>query len=244
VWASPERAFFAKEKKELYDLDGTLIYPIMTIDRSSINKNLAQKGKFWGNPGNFLTPFNGGRIVVARRIVADKTNNFAIAENRKKFNGSYRTPYRQSYFPSENKKVVFETLSIPQPVYVMIDYKVTFTSNYQQQINDMTQPFISLGGHINSFLIKREVHAYEVFMKGEIGQKNNLASYDKDTKVYNTTVSFDVLGYLIGEGPNQERPKVIKRQNAVKVKIPRERVIMGDVPDYEVNSANSPFYRD
>ena len=77
-----------------------------------------------------------------------------------------------------------------------------------------------------------------------MSQNNNLSSYDSEEKLYETTISFDVLGYTIGEGLNQERPKIIKRENAVEVKIPRERVIVGDTFDYEVDSANSPFYRD
>ena len=80
IWASPERAFFAKEKKELYDLDGTLIYPIMSVERTSINKDLAKKGKFFGAAPFMLGPHHGGRITIGRRLVPDKTNNFAIAD--------------------------------------------------------------------------------------------------------------------------------------------------------------------
>ena len=36
----------------------------------------------------------------------------------------------------------------------------------------------------------------------------------------------------MGESPNGDRPKIIKRENAVEVKIPRERVILGDIPPY------------
>ena len=47
IWASPERAYFSKEKKDLYDLDGTLIYPIMSIERTSIAKKPDKKGKYY-----------------------------------------------------------------------------------------------------------------------------------------------------------------------------------------------------
>ena len=47
-----------------------------------------------------------------------------------------------------------------------------------------------------------------------------------------------LLGYIIGEEPNGERKRIIKRESAVKVKIPRERVIFGDIPDYGDGKSN------
>jgi hypothetical protein len=111
-------------------------------------------------------------------------------------------------------------------------------------MNQMVQPFASLGGHVNSFVIKKDGHVYETFLQSDLAQDNNISSFSEEERIYNTNISFKVLGYLIGEGDNQKRPTIVKRQNAVEVKIPRERVIMGDLHDYEVDSANSPFYRD
>jgi hypothetical protein len=244
IWASPERSFFTKDKKAMYDLDGTLIYPILSISRTSIAKDLNKKGKYYGAPSFAHDPLHGGRIMMGRRIVQDKTNNFAIAQNRKKFSNVKRTPGRQSYYPlieKKNNKIVVEALYIPQPVYLSINYTVTLTANYQQQMNQMLQPFATLGGHINSFLIKREGHAYEVFLRSELTQENNLESYNDEERNYKTQITFEVLGYVIGEGLNQERPKITRRQNAVEVKIPRERVILSDIQQFE---PNSDFYRE
>jgi len=243
IWSSPERAFFTKEKKELYDLDGTLIYPIISIERSSINKDLTKKGKYYGAAPFMNGPYHGGRIMIGRRIVQDKTNNFSVADNRKKYGAANRTPGRQSYYPKvgkKNRKIVTETLYMPQPVYVDIKYDITLNSNYQQQMNQMLQPFTKLGGHINSFIIERSGHSYEVFMK-TIAQETNLAQYTDEERNYKTKISFDVLGYLIGEGKNQIRPKIIRRENAVEVKIPRERVITGDTQEFD---PKSDFYID
>ena len=45
---------------------------------------------------------------------------------------------------------------------------------------------------------------------------------NEEERYYETTIPIKILGYLIGEGPNRERPKVTIRENAVEVKIPRE----------------------
>ena len=57
---------------------------------------------------------------------------------------------------------------------------------------------------------------------------------------YETTISVEVMGYLIGEGENQEKPKIIRRQNAVEFKFGRERAVLGDIPDL----IKDGFYRE
>ena len=62
-----------------------------------------------------------------------------------------------------------------------------------------------------------------------------------DTRIIKSALEFEVIGYLIGESPNGERPKIIKKQNFVEVKLGRERVIVGAIPDY---GDGKSFYRD
>ena len=46
--------------------------------------------------------------------------------------------------------------------------------------------------------------------------------------MFETSVQIKVLGYLIGNDNNSERPKVVIRENAVRTVISNERVILGD----------------
>ena len=157
VWSSAERAFFSKENKDLRDLDGTLILPLIGVERTSLSKDLSKKGSHFGGTFNFQDPYHGSRITVARRIVSDKTNNFAVADNRKQFGTGgqvSRTPNRQSYFPRRdkfgkiipNEKAVYETISIPIPTWVTVNYEITLRTEYQQQINELIRPFITVPG--------------------------------------------------------------------------------------------------
>ena len=45
-------------------------------------------------------------------------------------------------------------------------------------------------------------------------------------------VDIKVLGYIMGEGKNAEQPKVVIRENAVEVRLSREHVIFGDIPEH------------
>ena len=44
----------------------------------------------------------------------------------------------------------------------------------------------------------------------------------------------------MGEDSNEKRPKIVYRENVVEVKLPRERVILGDIPEHIDNEG---FYR-
>jgi hypothetical protein len=232
IWVTSERAFLSKNNKDLRDDDGTLILPLITIERTGIRKDLSKKGAMYGNPVYDMDPIRGGRIVVSRRIVEDKTNNFHAADNIKKFENVNRTPGNQPYYPGKSKKTVYETITMPAPVFLSINYEVTVRTEYIQQMNNLTTPFMTLGGHINSFLIRRDGHRYETFLQSDFSYSNNASSLSVDERKYETKLNFDVLGYIIGESPNGDRPKVVKTQNAVEVKIPREHVVLGDIPEH------------
>ena len=132
IWVSSERAYLSKENKDLRDADGTLKLPLFTIERTAVTKDLNKKGAFYGNPAYHYDANRGGRIVVSRKIVRDKTTNFAAADNIKKFDDASRTPGRSPYYPSNNKKVVYETITVPAPVYLSINYELNVRTEYMQ----------------------------------------------------------------------------------------------------------------
>ena len=99
-------------------------------------------------------------------------------------------------------------------------------------MNDLVQPFMTKPGGVNYVLLKRDGHRYEGFIQSDFAQNNTAGEPGDDEQKYETTINLKVLGYLIGEGKNQEQPKIVVRENAVEFKMPRERIIMGDNPDH------------
>tara|TARA_Y100000114_G_scaffold156978_1_gene186370 strand:+ start:1767 stop:2624 length:858 start_codon:yes stop_codon:yes gene_type:complete len=242
IWVSSERSFLSKNNKDLRDDDGTIKLPLITIEKTSVAKDLTFKGAYYGNPVNFTDPARGGRISISRRIVKDKTSNFAAADNIKNISGVKSKSGGQSYFPrKKTEKIVYETLNMPMPVYLTINYTVTVRAQYIQQMNELTSPFATLGGHINSFLIRKDGHRYETFVQSDFALNNNVSNLGVDERIYDTKFNFKVLGYIIGEGPNGDRPRIIKRENAVEVKIPREHIILDEIPE---RNDNKGFYRE
>ena len=99
-------------------------------------------------------------------------------------------------------------------------------------MNDLVTPFMTRTDGINYFLAKHEGHSFESFIQGDLSLDNNIASMETEYRKYETKIDIKVLGYIAGEASNSEQPKIVIRENAVEVKIGRERTIMGDIPDH------------
>jgi hypothetical protein len=238
LWQTPERAFQVKNKKELRDENGAITLPVVSVERTNIVKDPNRKGGFQahlysvtGEPKNKKGGLNGttGRMVIGRRIKQDKTRNFAVAQaNRNRGN----LPSNQLNTPRTNKKIIVQTLSIPIPVYVNVDYKIIIKTEYQQQMNDLMTPFITKTGQINSFVMRRNGHLYEAFIDQSFKHINNVSNLNEDARMFSSEINLRVLGYLMGEGSSDDRPIVRIDENIVEVTYPRESVPRPGDPDF------------
>jgi hypothetical protein len=242
VWVAGERANQIKNNKDLRDSEGALIFPIITLQRNGFTKDLSDKGYFYGNVDP-VGDKKGGSVTIAREIKQDKTANFLNADSARRYgvNGVVQPTGGQINFPNKkkDKKVVYETITVPMPVYVSVDYTISIRTEYQQQINELIQPFVVNAGGINyRVLLSHQGHRYESFMQSDFSSNNNITELTEETRVYETTVNMKVLGYLIGADSNQKQPFVVRRENAVAVRTPREHVIFGDIPDWKGGKYN------
>ena len=89
-------------------------------------------------------------------------------------------------------------------------------------------PFFTKTGQLNSFIFEYDGHKYEAFIQSDITENKNTTSLNEEERMFEAKIQIKVLGYLIGDGVNREKPQIIIRENAVEVKISRERVITGD----------------
>ena len=241
IWVSAERSFQVKNDKDLRDEFGVLKLPLITIERTSIVKDPARKGSFQANVYP-TDPTKGGSITYARRINQSKTADFANADAYRKTARFYSQGkgFGQENFPYKNEKVVYEFTTVPLPVYINVTYSITLKGEYFQQINEMLTPFITETGQINSFYIRADGHKFEAFLPQDFAQNNNVATLGDSERSFETKIDIRVLGYLMGAGKNDERPRVSFRENAVEVRIPREHTIFGDIP----TTVSGAFYRE
>ena len=228
IWVAGERS--GQRANQIRARDGMLNFPLMTIERSAFTKDPTRKGTFWGNVPA-MSGIKGGSIDIARRIKPDKTANFLNADHSRKNTSVSQGPIR-FWNQKKDKKVVYETLSIPMPVYLDMTYTINIQSEYQQQMNEIITPFMTSTGGINYFIAKKDGHSYECFIQADFAQQNNVASMGEERRIFITSITIKTLGYITGGDKNQATPNLVIRENAVEVKIPRERVIYGDEVDW------------
>lgn len=224
VWGTAERSYQAKFDKEIRDSQGMLILPIITIRRTSLTKDMGSKGVFQGNvPG--VDDQQGGSLPVSRVIYQEKTSKFADADALRL--------HKQSNYPRPNAKIVYRTISAPMPVNVTVMYEITIRTEYQQQMNEIMLPFITNPGTINYIRLFEGEHRFEGFIQGDFTSGDNLSDFSSDERKFELKIPIKVIGYLVGQKDNRDRPHYAIRENAVEVKIPRERLSLNEVPEHE-----------
>lgn len=212
IWAFAERAYQIKNNKDVRDKFGTLIAPLISIQRLGISKDMTKKGLYQAN-----IPPEHGRHFVGVKLKQDRTSKFANAD-------SLRSNKQINFATSKkNKKQVYEFYSVEIPVYAVVDYKISIMTNFQQQMNELIQPLLTKTGAINYFIIESENHRFECFIQQEFTQDTKSEITEQERK-YITEIKIKVLGHLIGDGSNREGKIIEKVQNSVEVKIPKENL--------------------
>lgn len=224
IWASKERVAQNQDNEKLRDQNRTLIFPLISIRKVGMPRSNRAKGKFFTN----IYPVQDhkrGSITIARFLNQEETATFANADAFRK--------NKQINFPAKkNNKQVYEWISIPMPSYLEVHYEIGIRTEYQQQMNEILEAFTARTGNIRAVLLKQDGHTYQAFWEEDPSLEDNTDDFQEEARKYETKYRLRVYGYLIGAGNNQKEPKIIKRQNWVQVKIPREKAIFGDIPQH------------
>ena len=235
LWIFPERAYQSKDKN-IRDSVGKLKLPLITVERTSFNKDPNFKGGFQANMfPDTMGPrgYRKHQKRIGTMQSKGSTRKFASADSSQK--------NKQYHYPTNNKKVVYEEVYTPIPVWVTCMYSVTLRTEYQQQMNDLLTPFATRTGNINALLAQEGQHKYETFIEADMAFSNNISNLGEEERSFGTKVNLKVLGYLMGDGANEEVPKIIRKETVVELKLIRERTILGDEKPWETDDKK---YRD
>jgi len=229
IWASAERAFQIKDNVDLRDGGGKLKLPLISLERTNISKDANFKGKYYSIIPTTSKDYKGGNAYFYGNLINQlKTSEFANADAKRQeyVLGSQGLGTGQENRRYKNKKIVYEVLSGPTPVYLKITYTLNFKSEYQQQMNDMLIPFLTRNGQSRIYPIFNDGHRYELFLKGDsLSFSNNSQNLQENERIFITKMTFDVLGYLLGNEETNEQPIVTIRETFVDFKLSRERIV-------------------
>ena len=228
IFSTQERAHMIKNNKDIRN-KGVLIYPLVSLERTSVTKDPGNRGVYHANVPA-INDEKGGSITIARRVSQSKTSLRANADSiRRSLSGADK--YVKTA-PRSNKKVVYEVISIPQPVYIDVSYTISITTEYIQQMNQILAPLITDRGAINSFFISHAGNRYEAFVDSSFAQTNNAASLGEEERLFKTDVTLSVLGYIVGGDKNQDKPNVVIRESAAEIVFQNERALLEEEVEF------------
>ena len=225
LWLGTERPYQIKNNKSLRDEVGKLILPLITVTRTSVVRD-EWKGSYQAYfPIERGVP--GGVPSITKTVLQRKTRNFANTQKNRQNPGEMtgRLLDESTGDVRSNTQIVYETITIPKPTYITCMFEVNIRTEYQQQMNELIPPFII--DQKNIYPIELDGHRYELFIQDDYGLSDNLANLQSEERMFNAKIQFKVLGYLIGDGPNRDRPAIIKKQGAAKIVVGEPRVVDG-----------------
>jgi len=226
LWLGAERAFQIKNDVLIRDTAGKLILPLITVNRESMTKDPAFKGGFQAHLPE-IKGRKGGALVIKREINQEKTRNYKNALKSDLLKHPQETgPDRKDY--KTRDVTIYNEYTMPIPTYVSIMYNIVLKTEYQQQMNELITPFIVYTGQINNFTFKSNGWTYEGFIQPDFTETKNLDNMAEEERTFETKVQVKVLGYLVGDPDNRDKPVVSKRETRIKVEIGSERAIIGD----------------
>ena len=223
IWSGAERVHNIKNDDIKRDNTGMIILPVISIERTSVKKTDASRVI----PYAMVDPvgdLKGGYLTINKVIKQDKTSNFANADAQRR-RGQINFPLNKF---KKNNKIVYETITIPIPIYIEVGYNIALRTEYQEQMNDILAPFLRRSNAHKRILIEHNNNRYEAFIQEEYKIANNISNYEKDERKYETNININVFGYLIGDGKNQAQPRVVRRENPIQIRFARERILVKD----------------
>lgn len=212
IWVTPERAFQVKQNKEFRDVGGTLNPPMLTVERGAINKDQKSAATYYAN----LPPKNN-RLLISKRINQQKTSEFANADFKKRGVVNFLKP-------KTTNKIVYQFDSFLLPVYVNITYTIKIFTQFQQQMNEIVQPFLNRTGNTRYFLVERDGYKYECFIEPNFDVQNNVANMEEEERRYLTTITIKALANIVSDDVNQSDSLIKTYENPVEIKFPRDSI--------------------
>jgi hypothetical protein len=223
IWSGAERSQNIKTDNIKRDATGQVILPVVAVERKGIKKTDKSRVIPYAKVDP-IGDLKGGYLTINKVIQQDKTSKFANADAFRR-GGQLNYPL---YRFKKNEKIVYETITIPIPIYVDIDYAITLRTEYQEQMNDLMTPFVRISNAHRRVMIEHNSNYYEAFIQENYATSNNISDYQTNERKYETTININVFGYLIGDGKNQKQPRVVRRENPVQIRFARERIVVQD----------------
>jgi hypothetical protein len=241
VFAAGERFALTRRSANFRDVNNTLILPIISIERGSIDYSPGQ--------GTYGTPIatrdqisytvkrrlsdadRGYQNIINKKRLKNQSNvatrgNFGntsefpglhsrpgtIASRRNGTNLSFVDPLPSSLFSSDLGNNIFEIIDIPYPEFIMMEYSVTFWTQYMQNMNKLLESMlVQFDGQEKAFqIVTRNGYELVAYFQGQFAADTNFNDYTDSERIIKYNFNIKVPGFIIA--PDADGlPKPYKR---------------------------------
>jgi hypothetical protein len=232
IFAGPERWKAIREGEGIRDENGTLILPLISIQRTTIDRTREFGGMASEVPN----------IVVSRQL-SDRTSAIQQLVEMRRANG----------WPEPKQDVaVYEYLTLPFPDFCTIFYEISIWSQYQSQMNEILEKIFNHFDYKDSFVMPVEYdekmkprgtgYYFVGFRDGNIEPSSNFEDFSDDERVVQSRFSIKTPAYLIlnpaddvlaygksmGEQNSTGAPTVLKQQSVTTISLTEAPVNLSD----------------
>ena len=204
IFATGERFAILRRKKPITDRNGTLILPLVSISRGTID-NIPQKGI----ANNQMFP----NIVTKRLSQKDLVNRqLKNQEGLKNINGlDILSDADLNLKPRLDKNIV-ETIEMPAVKYFSANYEISIWSSFTQQMNKLLEAIMSSYTLNPGQQFKLETdkgYWFSAFVDSSLSQDTNYADFTDAERYIRYNMTINATGYIIA--PNIEGGKTALR---------------------------------
>lgn len=187
-FATGERWSMSREKKGVRDKNGTLILPLVSIQRINIERN------------------------PSLAAMAQEVDHVTISSNPSPKNSilqqNYVNKQRQGLVVNVKPQVVQELTTVPFPDFCLMTYEVTFWSSYHNHMNEMLQKVFYSYDYADSFVIPIDYDGknprgrdssryFTAFREGDLPSESNYEEFTDAERIIKYSYIFKVSAWLI-----------------------------------------------
>lgn len=188
IFATGERWALSKTQQGIRDSNGTLILPLISIQRINIERN----------PGVFSMPLDVGTITLGHKV-SSKTSVLQNNLNQRR-NDGFMVPIKE--------KVVHEYTTVPFPEFCLMTYEVSVWTQHVGQMNEVLEKIFYMYSYADSFVIPIDYDGpslrgrgngryFTAIREGDFPNESNYEEFTDTERIVRYNYLFKVNAYLI-----------------------------------------------
>jgi hypothetical protein len=228
VFAAGERFALTRRQKPIRDRNNALILPLIAIKRTSIGykteaeaggtaisfrqntdyvirKRLDASDRSYQNVINKLSLKNQDNVSSRAHFInndispGNNTQPNTITSRRNGSGISYGGGKLAFGLHDSIGKNVFEVITIPYPVFVQLNYNITFWTQYMSQMNQLLELLLMrTDGQGREFhLVSNKGFTFTAFLQGSLTSGDNFDNFTDDERIIRYSFDIRVPAYIL-----------------------------------------------